>query len=84
MQDFDGETRRKKQLGRHNSRWENHIRMDSKEIGWKDLHWICVVQDTKNLWAVVNAVTKPSGSIKCREFLKQLRNQQLPKKDSAV
>jgi hypothetical protein len=32
MQNFDG-------------RWEGNIRLDPREIGWKDAHWIHVAQD---------------------------------------
>jgi hypothetical protein len=26
-------------------RWEDHIRMDLREIGWEDVEWIHLVQD---------------------------------------
>jgi hypothetical protein len=27
-------------------RWEENIKMDLREIGWEDVNWIGVVQDT--------------------------------------
>jgi len=43
MQDFGGETRRKKPFGRLRHRWENIIEMNFKEIGleaWTGLMWL--------------------------------------------
>jgi hypothetical protein len=30
----------KRPLGRPRRRWEDNIRMDLREIGWKDVDWI--------------------------------------------
>jgi hypothetical protein len=32
-------------LGRHKHRWEDIIRIDPKEIGWKFVDWINLAQD---------------------------------------
>jgi hypothetical protein len=39
----------KRQLGRHNRRWQDKIRMDLSEIGWKGVNWMHLAQD-KNQW----------------------------------
>ena len=48
------------------------------------MDWIDLAQDKDGWWALVNAVMKPSGSIKCWEFLDQLQTGQLLKQDSTV
>jgi hypothetical protein len=58
--------------------------MALQEIGSGDMDWIDLAQDKDRWRALVNAVTKPSGSIKCGEFLVYLENQSLLKKDSAA
>jgi hypothetical protein len=35
----------KKQFGRPRHRWEDNIRMDLREIGWKGMDWMHLVQD---------------------------------------
>jgi len=42
-----------------------------------------VPQDTEKYRVTANAVMEPSGSIKYREFLEQMKNYQLFRKDSA-
>jgi hypothetical protein len=37
-------------------RWEDKIRMDLKEIGWKRVDWMHLAQDKDQWWAPVNAV----------------------------
>jgi hypothetical protein len=46
----------RRQLGRPRRRWEDNIKMDIREVGWKDMNWIDLAQD--RLWwrALVNAV----------------------------
>jgi hypothetical protein len=39
-------------------RREDNIRMDLREIGWKDVGWIHLVQDRGQWWALVNTVMK--------------------------
>jgi hypothetical protein len=43
--------------------------MDLREIGFGDVDWIHWVQDRDRWRALVKTVMKPSGSIKCGEFL---------------
>jgi hypothetical protein len=38
------------------SRWEDNIKMDLKEIGWKDVDWIHLVYDRDQWQAVLNIV----------------------------
>jgi hypothetical protein len=40
-------------LERPRSRWVNNIKMDIKEIGWKDMVWIFPVEDRGQWWVVV-------------------------------
>jgi hypothetical protein len=43
-------------LGRPRRRWEDNIKMDLQEVGWKDVDWIDMAQDRDRWLAVVNAV----------------------------
>jgi len=36
--------------------WEDNIRMDLKETGWKVVDWIHLAQDWDHYWALVNTV----------------------------
>jgi hypothetical protein len=47
----------KSPLGRLRHRGEVNIRTDLKEIGWKDVHWIDMTQDSDQWWALVKTVT---------------------------
>jgi hypothetical protein len=38
-----GKTERKRPLGRPRRRWEDNIRMDLREIGWKVVEWMRLV-----------------------------------------
>jgi len=50
-----------------------------KKIEQESVDWVHMAQEQ---WcAFMNAVVNPSGSIKCGEFFKHLRNCWLPKKD---
>jgi hypothetical protein len=57
--------------------------MDLREIGWDGMDWTDLAQDRDQWRALVNAVMKPSGSIKRWEVLEWLHNWQLLKKGSA-
>jgi hypothetical protein len=46
----------KKPFGRPRSSWENHIRMDLREIEWKGVDRIHLAQDSDQWWALVNKV----------------------------
>jgi hypothetical protein len=45
IQDFGGEIEGKTALGRRRRGLEDNIKFDLKEIGWKVVDWIYVVQD---------------------------------------
>jgi hypothetical protein len=47
---------RKRPLGRPRRRWEDGIRMDLREIGWRSVDWIQLAQDRDRWRAPVNAV----------------------------
>jgi hypothetical protein len=48
----------KRPFERPRRRWENGMKMDLREIGWRGVEWIHLAQD-RDLWlAVVNAVKK--------------------------
>jgi hypothetical protein len=40
-----GSPERKRPLGRSRRRWEDHIRMDLREIGWGGMDWIDLAKD---------------------------------------
>jgi hypothetical protein len=67
---FGGE---KRSLERSRHRWENKIEVNLQEIGWRTADWVDLAQDMKR-WRIVRKPNKPSSSIKCGEFLDQLRN----------
>ena len=46
----------KRHLENPRHRWENNIRTDLKETGWKGVDWIDLVQYRDKWWAVVNTV----------------------------
>jgi hypothetical protein len=43
-------------LGRPTHRWEDNIRMDLRERGWKGVDWIHLAQDRDQWQAPVNMV----------------------------
>jgi hypothetical protein len=63
--------------------WEYNIRIDLSEIGWGGMDWIDLAQDRDQWRAPCEHGNEPSGSIKCREILKWLRNWQFLKKGLA-
>ena len=58
---------RRKPLGRPSFRWEDNIKMGFREVCLEGINWIYLA-------GCRNRFNKPSVSIKCREFLEQLRN----------
>jgi hypothetical protein len=62
-----GKPEGKKPLGRPSPMWVDNIRMDFGEIGWGGVDCIGLAQDMDRRRALVNAVMKLSGSIKCWE-----------------
>jgi hypothetical protein len=55
FQNFSGQTYRKETLGRPQSKWEDNIRMDLKEIGVTRNNWIGSGQDGDFWRSLVNA-----------------------------
>jgi hypothetical protein len=51
-----GKPKEKRPLGRPRRRWEDGIRMDVREIGWRSVEWIQLAQDRDWWRAVGNAV----------------------------
>jgi hypothetical protein len=51
----------KRPLGRPRRRWEGDIKMDLREIGWDDMNWINLAQDSDQSCEHGN---EPSGFIK--------------------
>jgi hypothetical protein len=51
-----GKPEGKRPLGRPMRRWEDGIKMDLEEIGWRDVEWIRLAQDRDRWRAFVNAV----------------------------
>ena len=49
-----GSLREGETLGRPWRRWENGIKMDVREVGWKCMDWIDLAQDRDRWQAVVN------------------------------
>jgi hypothetical protein len=45
-------------LGRLRRRWVDNIKMDLREIGWRGMDWINLVQDRDHWKALVNTVLK--------------------------
>jgi hypothetical protein len=43
-------------IGRTRHRWEDNIKMDLQEMGWRGMDWIELVQDRDRWRAVVNVV----------------------------
>ena len=48
----------KRPPGRPKRRWQDNIKMDLKEVGWRGMDWIDLTQDRKGLRVIVNAVMK--------------------------
>jgi hypothetical protein len=48
--------------------WEDNIKIDVKETGWKGIGWILPALDTKQLRALVNAVMKLQVSSNAVDF----------------
>jgi hypothetical protein len=46
----------KRPLGRPRRRWVDNIRIDLGEVGWGDVDWIGLAQDTNRWRALVNSV----------------------------
>jgi hypothetical protein len=51
-----GKPEGKRPLERPRRRWEDGIKMDLRETGWRDMEWIHLAEDRDRWRAVVNAV----------------------------
>jgi len=51
-----GKPEGKRPLGRHRRRWENNIKMDLQEVGFRGMDWIELAQDRDRWWALVSTV----------------------------
>jgi hypothetical protein len=49
--------RGKRPLGRLRRRWEDNIKIDLQEVGYRDMDWIELAQDRDRWRALANAVT---------------------------
>jgi hypothetical protein len=51
-----GKPEGKRPLGRHNSGWEDNIKIDLRGIGWGGMDWIDLAQDRDHWRILVNMV----------------------------
>ena len=47
---------RRRSLGRPRLRWEDNIKMDLREVGWRGMEWIDLAVDSDRWRALVNTV----------------------------
>ena len=67
-----GKPEGKRTIGRPRSRVDNS-KVNLQEVGCGDTDWTELAQGKDRWWALVNAVMNLRGSIKCGEFLDQLK-----------
>jgi hypothetical protein len=60
---------RKKPLEMSRHRWEDNIRMDLTEIGWKDVDWMHLTQDRDQWLDILNTVMNLRVPRKAKNFL---------------
>jgi len=46
----------KRPLGKPRRRWEDNIKMDLQEVGWRGMGWVELAQDRDKCRALVNVV----------------------------
>jgi hypothetical protein len=51
-----GKPEGKRPLGRQIRRWVDNIKIDLREIGWEDVHWVDLAQDRDQWMALMNTV----------------------------
>jgi hypothetical protein len=66
---FVGKPEGKRPLGRPRRRWEDKIRMDLKEIGWKGVDWLHLAQDRDQGQDLLSTVLNLRIPLKGRTFL---------------
>ena len=80
---FVGQPEERRPLGRPRLRWEDNIKLDLQEVGWG--HGLDLPGSGQGQVAdTCKCGNEPTGSIKCGEFLDQLRTGQLLKKDCSI
>ena len=78
-----GKPEGKRPLDRPRRKFEDNIKMDLQEVGsgtWTGLIWFRIGTGGK----ICKCGNEHSDSIKCGEFLEELKTDQLVKKDSAA
>ena len=76
-----GKPERRRPLERPRHRWENNIKMDLREVGWG--HRLDRSgSGSRRVAGSCKCGDKPSGSIKCGEFVEWLRTCELLRKAS--
>jgi len=51
-----GKLKGKRLFVRSRSRWKDNIRMDLREVVWKCVDWVNLVQDRDHWWDLMNTV----------------------------
>jgi len=49
-------------------RWENNIKLNLHEVGWRGMDWTDLAQDRDRRWGAVNAVMNFQGPQNARNF----------------
>ena len=68
-----GKPEGKRPVGSPRRRWEDNIKADLQEVGCGHMDLIELAQDWDSRRTLVKCGNEPSGSIKCGEFLDQLK-----------
>ena len=68
-----GKPEGRRPLARPRRRWEDNIKLDLQEAGCRSVDWIELAQDREEVAGTCECGNEPAGSVKCGEFLDQLR-----------
>jgi hypothetical protein len=68
-------------LERRERRWEDNVKINIKKVGWSCVDVVIVTQNSGKWRAVVNTVIKILCSSTCGEFVDQVRNYKILKKN---
>jgi hypothetical protein len=52
-------------------RWEDNIKIDLQEVGWRGMDWIDLAEDRDRWGDTCECGDEPSDSIKCGELLQK-------------